>query len=341
LLTQPRAKLHITSFASVKHILLLVFLCVVVPLWFNFSRAQPRELSGDTNQIHDPVLIEENGKYYVFSTGTGIPIHCSDDLTTWDLCSAVFFGLPKWVKETVPLVGDLWAPDISFFNGKYYLYYAASSFGDNQSAIGLATNKTLDKTSSDYAWQDKGLVIASAPSDNWNAIDPNFVLDASGQPWLAFGSFWSGIKLIKLDETGKPSKEDRMLYSLARRPAPDAIEASFIIYREPYYYLFVSFDQCCQGVKSTYNIRVGRAEEIIGLYLDKDGVAMLEGGGSLVLAGSERWKGPGHNAIFNKDGQDFLVYHSYDAEKVGIPFLRLEPITWVDGWPVLEATKRE
>jgi arabinan endo-1,5-alpha-L-arabinosidase len=322
--------------------ILLSFLCGFMPLWFKTSSAQPLELSGDTNQIHDPVMIEEDGNYYVFSTGSGIPVHCSSDFTTWDLCSAVFFGLPSWIKEAVPAVRELWAPDISFFNGKYYLYYAASTFGDNQSAIGLATNKTLDRTSPDYAWQDEGLVIASKHSDDWNTIDPNFVVDTSGQPWLAFGSYWSGVKLIKLDDTGKPSKEDTTLYNLASRSTgPRAVEAPFVIFREGYYYLFVSFDQCCQGENSTYNMRVGRAETITGPYLDKENVPMLEGGGTLLLAGSERWKGPGHNAIVNKDGQDFLVYHAYDAEKVGIPFLRLEPITWLDGWPTLEAEARE
>ena len=341
-LTRPRANLHITVFILRQHIkqmFLLSLLCAFVPLWLNFSRAQPLELSGDTNQIHDPMLTEETGKYYVFSTGTGIPIHCSDDFTTWDLCSAVFFGLPTWVKEAVPGVGDLWAPDISFFNSKYYLYYAASTFGDNKSVIGLATNKTLDKTSPDYAWQDEGLVIASEHGDDWNAIDPNFVVDTAGQPWLVFGSFWSGIKLIKLDETGKPSQGDTTLYSLARRSSPGAVEAPFIVFREGYYYLFVSFDQCCKGVNSTYNMRVGRAKEIVGPYLDKEGVPMLEGGGSLVLEGSQRWKGPGHNAVFQHEGQDFLVYHAYDAEMVGIPFLRLEPLTWVTGWPTLEADR--
>jgi arabinan endo-1,5-alpha-L-arabinosidase len=237
-------------------------------------------------------------------------------------------------------VGDLWAPDISFYNGKYQVYYSASSFGDNQSAIGLATNTTLAIDSPDYKWQDEGLVIKSERGFNWNAIDPNFVLDKDGEPWLVFGSFWSGIKMIKLDAaTGLRSSEDVALHSIAGRTAPGAVEAPFIIYREPYYYLFVSFDQCCKGVDSTYNIRAGRSETITGPYEDKEELPMLYGGGTLLRESSERWKGPGHSAIFTKDGRDFLVYHAYDAENVGIPKLRMEPITWQDGWPVLEADR--
>ena len=255
-------------------------------------------------------------------------------LLNWTQCRAVFFGLPDWIREAVPAAGDLWAPDVSFYDGLYQVYYAASSFGDNQSAIGLATSPTLDPASPDYAWQDEGLVIKSEHTDDWNAIDPNFVLDADGQPWLAFGSFWSGIKLVKLEPaTRKPSSEDTTLYSLAARPAPGAVEAPFIVYRAPYYYLFVSFDQCCQGVDSTYNIRVGRSENVTGPYLDKEGVPMLDGGGTLLVESSERWKGPGHNAVFQDDGQDYLVYHAYDAGDVGRSYLRLEPITWQEGWP--------
>jgi arabinan endo-1,5-alpha-L-arabinosidase len=301
-----------------------------------FSLSQPLEFQGDYHGVHDPAMIQEGDKYYIFSTGPGISIRCSDDLITWDLCKAVYFRLPKWIKEEVPGVGDLWAPDISFYKGKYQVYFAASSFGVNQSAIGLATNTTLDINSPDYKWQDEGLVIKSEQGFNWNAIDPNFVLDKDGEPWLVFGSYWSGIKLVKLDtETGLRSSEDVGLHSIASRTAPGAVEAPFIIYREPYYYLFVSFDQCCKGINSTYNIRVGRAETITGPYEDKEGMSLLYGGGTILRESSERWKGPGHSAIFSKDGQDYLVYHSYDAENVGIPKLRMEPITWQDSWPSL------
>jgi arabinan endo-1,5-alpha-L-arabinosidase len=253
------------------------------------------------------------------------------------LCKAVYFRLPAWIKEEVPGAGDLWAPDVSFYNGRYQVYYSVSTFGNNQSAIGLATNTTLDIHRPDYQWQDEGIVIKSERGFNWNAIDPHFVLDKDGNPWLSFGSFWSGIKLVRLDKaTGKRLEGDTALRSIASRTAPGAVEAPFIIYHEPYYYLFVSFDQCCKGVDSTYNIRVGRAEDITGPYLDKAGISMLYGGGSLLREATERWKGPGHNAILSKDGLDYLVYHAYDAEQFGAFKLRIEPILWHDGWPVLE-----
>jgi arabinan endo-1,5-alpha-L-arabinosidase len=153
------------------------------------------EPEGFTQRIHDPVMAREGDTYYVFSTGSRIIVICSKDMVTWEWCGRVFEKNPRWLTDAVPGVGDLWAPDISFFNGKWHLYYAGSTFGSNRSAIGLATNVTLDRDSPDYEWVDEGLVIRSAPGDDWNAIDPNVAFDETGQPWLSFGSFWSGIKM--------------------------------------------------------------------------------------------------------------------------------------------------
>ncbi len=189
---------------------------------------------------------------------------CSKDMVEWEFCGRVFERIPGWLSKAVPGVGDLWAPDISYFNGRWHLYYSGSTFGSNRSVIGLATNATLDINSPDYAWVDEGMVIESEPSFDWNAIDPNLAFDDSGQPWLAFGSYWSGIKMRKIDAaTGKLADDDDTLHSLAnRRNGPDnttAIEAAFIIRRGEFYYLFTSFDACCQGAASTYNVRVGRS----------------------------------------------------------------------------------
>ena len=300
---------------------------------------QAFELDGDIRQVHDPTIIKEGQTYYLFSTRAGISIRCSTDLIRWRLCGDVFAHLPEWAVKDVPGLRGLWAPDVSYFNGKFHLYYSASTFGSNRSSIGLATTQTLDQASANYRWVDHGKVIGSNSSDDWNAIDPNVVLDEKNEPWLAFGSFWGGIKLRKLDQTtGKLSSADQTLYALASRPrtanSPGAIEAPVIIRKNSYYYLFVSFDLCCRGKDSTYNIRVGRAPRLTGPYMDRSGKLMLEGGGTLVVAGKGRWAGPGHCAVLqNKEGET-LVYHAYDTEWRGIPTLRIASLVWdLEGWP--------
>ena len=287
------------------------------------------DLSGAIAPVHDPTVIAADGFYYLFGTGVGIRVHTSIDLANWSLGGQVFATKPAWITTTDPgNPNNLWAPDISFFGGVYHLYYSASRFGVNSSCIGHATTADLAAP----AWVDHGAVICSTTTDNWNAIDPVLVLDADGAPWLAFGSFWSGLKLIALDEAG--ARKDNQLYALATR-ANTAVEAPYIIRRGGYYYLFESVDSCCQGAASTYKQLVGRATDVRGPYVDRDGQALLAGGGTLLLEGGERWRGPGHNAILRTATRDYNVFHAYDAEAGGIPTLRIAELRWDDdGWPI-------
>ena len=308
-------------------------------------------LSGDYPITHDPSIAKDGKTYYVFATSSDapqqFPIRCSADLLAWKLCGHVFSEIPAWIHEASPKTRDLWAPDISFYNGKYHLYYAYSRFGSNDSGIALATNLTLDPSSPKYHWNDEGLVLKSQTGDDFNAIDPNLILDGKGQPWLAFGSFWTGIKMRRLDPaTGKPAASDPTLYSLAQRVAPptpeppkpglpanwQAVEAPFIVHHGDYYYLFVSFDLCCRGTRSNYRTMVGRAREVTGPYLDQAGTPMLKGGGTQLLFANDRWLGPGGASVLVQPEGDYLVFHAYDAI-TGKPALQISTITWQDGWP--------
>lgn len=302
--------------------------------------------------VHDPVMIKQDSTYYIFCTGFGITVWSSKDMKEWRREKSVFDKAPEWAVKTIPgYRGHTWAPDISFHNGLYYLYYSVSAFGKNTSCIGLATNKTLDSSSKDFKWIDHGKVIQSVPGrDMWNAIDPNLVIDEDKTPWLVFGSFWNGIKLTRLNNDLKSLSDPEQWYTVASRSRnyvlPDsvagdaAIEAPFIFKKDKYYYLFVSFDYCCRGEKSTYKIMVGRSEKVQGPYVDRDGVPLNIGGGSMVLEGNKEWNGVGHNAAVSFDGIDYLVFHAYDANDKGRSKLRIEKINWTNGWPVVRLTQQ-
>ncbi len=293
---------------------------------------------GDVRHVHDPCMMRDGNTFYLFSTGKGIPIRSSRDMKHWVSSGVVFKTMPAWINTMFPGRSDIWAPDISYFNGAYHLYYAISTFGSNRSAIGLATNRTLNENNPEYRWVDQGVVLTSKNGDDWNAIDPNICLDENGNPWLSFGSFWSGLKIVRVDQlTGKPLGDGLDISSLARRPdQPDAIESPYIIHRGKYYYLFASFDYCCRGARSTYNVRVGRSKDIVGPYMDQEGISMLNGGGSKILSGSNRWKGPGGESLFlDARGHWWMTYHAYDARNGGVPTLRINQIKWShDGWPL-------
>lgn len=305
--------------------------------------------------VHDPVMIRQNDTYYIFCTGNGISVFSSIDMKSWKSEKPVFASAPQWAVEVIPTFkGHIWAPDISFFNGEYYLYYSVSAFGKNTSCIGLATNKTLDPNDPQFKWVDHGKVIQSIPGEtNWNAIDPNLIIDEKGTPYLTFGSFWDGLKMVKLSADAKSVAEDiHQIPTIASRKAKstdpnppsvdnnpvdaggNAIEAPFIFRKGKYYYLFASIDYCCKGVNSTYKMIVGRAEKVTGPYLDQSEKSMANGGGNILLAGDTNWYGVGHNAVVSFDRTDYLVFHGYDAHDDGKSKLNIRKLEWNnEGWP--------
>jgi arabinan endo-1,5-alpha-L-arabinosidase len=314
------------------------FSTLIAALGF-FSMAVPAPAAGPA-YAHDPFVIKEGDVYYLFATGQGISVMSSPDLIDWTYESPAFLTVPKWgVKEVRGFQGHIWAPDVSLVNGRYYLYYSVSTFGSNRSCIGLAINKTLDPSSPDFEWIDQEKVIESFPGkDDFNAIDPNLVSDGTGRYFLSFGSFWGGIKMVEIDPlTGKPRENPPTVIPLATRLGVqyNPIEAPFILKEKDWYYLFVSWDFCCRGVRSDYKIAVGRSRDIAGPYKDKKGRSMLDGGGTIVLEGYGDVHGPGHNMVLRDGSKLWLVHHYYDGARAGAAIMQVRPLSWTeDGWPV-------
>ncbi len=295
--------------------------------------------------VHDPVMAMEGKNYYLYSTGPGITFYSSPDMLNWKEEGRVFSKDPVWAKKVAPSFdGHIWAPDIYAHNGTYYLYYSVSGFGKNTSGIGVTTNATLDPRAPNYKWVDQGLVLQSIPTrDNWNAIDPNIIEDAKGEPWMSFGSFWSGIKIVKLDASRTRLAEPQQWHSIAQRAWLDAennpaeIEGPHILKKGDYYYLFVSWGKCCRKAEITYHVVVGRSKQVGGPYLDRTGKDMNKGGGSLVITGDAKWKGVGHNSAYTIDGRDLMVVHAYETADDYKQKLKIMDIKWdKDGWPTVD-----
>jgi arabinan endo-1,5-alpha-L-arabinosidase len=275
-----------------------------------------------------------NEEFWVFYTGRGIPCYHSKDLVKWEPGPRILTNSPAWVAEAVPGNRNqyFWAPDIIHVKDRYLVYYSVSTFGKNTSAIALITNRTLDPSDPHYEWNDEGIVVQSGPTNDFNAIDPAVAQDDRGGLWLAFGSFWTGIKLIQLDpSTGKRLSKDAPIHSLANN---SSIEAACIYRHDGVYYLFVNWGRCCRGIESTYNIRVGRSQQITGPYVDTNGVDLLHGGGAPVLDSFGPFIGPGHAGIVSTDGAEWFSCHYYDGTRYGTPTLALLPLQWTtNGWP--------
>jgi arabinan endo-1,5-alpha-L-arabinosidase len=299
------------------------------------SYPNPIALSGN-DMIRDPSMIKlANGTYYAFSTSITIPyigleIHSSTDRIHFVDAGPVFKTVPSWTNSYDGNTPNLWAPDISYHNGKYWLYYAASTFGSETSAIGLATSTTAAPKS----WVDQGIVYTSIKGDGYNAIDPCLVIDSSGKYWLSLGSGWTGIQLIQIDpSTGKQMSSNKTRYHIADRTTSKVLEASYIYPHGGYYYLFASIDTCCNA-SATYHIIVGRATSITGPYTDKGGLAMLQGGGTIILSTHGNIVGPGGESVMTDAGNTVIDYQYHDANNKGLATLGINLLGWdAHGWP--------
>lgn len=314
------------------------------------SAAEPlnAHLSGYLTGLHDPVIIREGNTYHVFGSGgwqgrPGPSWRTSTDLAHWTDNGSPF-GIPDWAHAAIPAATSVWAPDIHLVDGLYRMYYSVSTGGSMRSVTGFATTPTLDRAAPQYRWQDHGLVTETFPGGSYNAIDSNFLRDEAGQDWLEFGSYWGGLKLMRLDRrTGKPAPGDTHLTSLAYHPAPagadNPIEGGFLFRHGEHYYLFASFDYCCRKLASNYYVACGRSKEVTGPYVDRQGRPMMQGYGETVVIerpwGGTRWRGPGHCGLMHDGARDLIVYHAYDAEHDAAPTLRLAELRWsADGWPI-------
>lgn len=332
--------------------LLILLLCATAAYAVG---AQPRQrrprqaFQTDTLMAHDPVMAYEDGQYYLLATGMGIAWATSPDRKTWTVQPTPFIkDIPAWTRDSVPgFRSHVWAPDVIHKDGLWWLAYSCSTFGKNTSAIGLMVSEKLNGP-----WRDCGPIVCSQDKRNdWNAIDPNFIVDEQGTPWLAWGSFWDGIQLARLDHTmhlasspvtiarryarGQESKEPNPTSKFA---GPNAIEAPFIFAHGGYYYLLVSWDYCCRGAKSNYRVAVGRSRHVNGPYLDRNGKDMLQGGGTLLLEGDKQeYEAAGHCAAYHLDDKDIFICHGYSVTRNGAALLIQKEITWTaDGWPELK-----
>ncbi|MEU6247094.1 arabinan endo-1,5-alpha-L-arabinosidase [Glycomyces sp. NPDC047010] len=303
--------------------------------------AQPSSVGGSLG-AHDPALWAgcSGEPWYVFATGDanqggGTPSirRSTNGGQTWQSLGTIWNAKPAWITQQIPGVSNLWAPEVHYdaAQGLYYLYYAASTFGSQRSAIGLATSPTLDPSAAGYGWTDKGVVFQSYSGNAYNAIDPNIVVDDSGRHWMVFGSWWQGIHTIQLDwPSGKPAAGATPI-RLATKGG--GIEAPSMTKHGDYYYLFTSIGTCCAGANSTYKITVGRSTSPTGPFTDASGVDMRNGGGTVVLGAYGSNVAAGGQSIH----RGIMAYHAYGSN--GGFTLDIERIEWNSaGWPVLNGS---
>lgn len=344
-----------------------LFLCACVALMTTTAALaqhnrgpRPRRMAyvTDSVMVHDPVMAWERGTYYLLSTGNGLQWATSKDRRSWIVQPTPFIeNLPQWTRDSVPgFTSHVWAPDVIRWHNRWLLAYSCSTFGKNTSAIGLMSADRLNGQ-----WRDEGCLVCSKENrDQWNAIDPAFVVDDNDRLWMTWGSFWDGIQICEAEVSSLNDNNSHFSFSakraktIARRykqgdpkaaenptskfAGRNAIEAPFILKHGGWYYLFVSWDYCCRGAKSNYRVAVGRSKTVDGPYIDRDGKPMTEGGGTLFLEGDKQeFEAAGHCAAYDlPTGETVFICHGYSTKLNGASMLIQKKIVWTaDGWPTL------
>lgn len=284
----------------------------------------------NTNTPDPSVIKDPEGVYYVYSTASNmnLPIYKSNDLVNWEFCNYAFSDSEK---PTQLKGGNLWAPDVIHYKGKYLMAYSLSKWGENkENGIGLAI---ADVPTGPF--KNLGLLFTSDEIGVRNSIDPSLIVDKD-KLYLLWGSF-NGLYIVELVDTDGlitvKDPDDKI------KIAGNAFEGSHIFKHGKYYYLFASVGRCCAGEKSTYRVVVGRSKKLFGPYVDESDVNMIENGYNLVFGGNEKFVGPGHGSsiITDKDNDTWYIYHAYERSDVKKGRqLMLDKILWSkDGWPYM------
>jgi len=315
----------------------LLTFTLLAPLAYAYSNPEP--CSGSC-EVHDPAVIRRSsdGVFFRFSTGDKIAVATADSLSgPWTEQGSV---IPD--GSSIDMAGntDLWAPDVTEIDGTYYLFYAVSTFGSQNSAIGVSTSTTMEVGS----WVDHGATgLESSSSKLYNAIDPNLISTSSGEYFLSFGSFYDDIYQVKLSSDLLKTSGDA--YNLAFNSTGDhALEGSFIYERSGYYYLFFSAGQCCgftegdlPAAGEEYKIMVCRSTSAAGNFVDKTGKECSNGGGTEVLASHGNVYAPGGQGVMVDPSIGSVLYYHYIDTSLGYSDgdarFGWNQISWSDGWP--------
>lgn len=287
--------------------------------------------------VPDPSVIRANdGYFYLYATQTKtywMPVYRSKDLVNWEYQGTAF---NKATEPDLPGGGAFWAPEIRFLNGKYVLYYSwAKMNGTDISYTAVAVGDTPMGP-----FPDSKELIGNKEFGS-NCID-QFYYEEDGKKYMFFGSF-KGIYVTELEDDGLTVKlGNDGKPTLKKQVCGNAFEGTNIYKKGKYYYLFASIGSCCNGVNASYQVVVGRSENLLGPYVDKDGKDMLKNNWELVLEGDgQKWIGPGHNSIIVQDdeGTDWMIYHSYMKKDGGVGgrLGMLDRVLWTDdGWPYIK-----
>ena len=303
----------------------------------------------------DPAtILAPDGFYYAYATQTkrgrewiNIQVARSSDLIHWEHLGDALPVKPDWARETQ----DFWAPSVNFDGSTFFMYYSATPdvchSHERGHALAVATS---DSPAGPFTDMGMPMLLGAG----FEFIDPMAFDDpVSGKKLLYWGS---GFQPIKVQELAP----DRLTFAPDSNPTdliwpnpvegafPRLVEASWVLRRDDFYYLFYSGDNCC-GPDAHYGVMVARSSSATGPFETLEEARGVPH--SLMLFKSERWLAPGHNCVVaDKAGELWMLYHAIDVNRPrqtqddeinSRRILMLDRIEWKDGWPFIGTPSSE
>lgn len=296
-------------------------------VFFFLIFALPAQAQVGNPYIHDPsTIVECDGKYYTFGTGSGGLI--SED--GW-----------KWESGGVRPGGGV-APDALKIGERYMVVYSTGAPTEgragHKSRVYMMWNNTLDPNSPDFKYTDPIDIAGSTGFDDCDGIDPGLLMGPDGRLWLVYGTYFGYTRIVELDPKTGLCKEGCEPVDVAL-----SCEAGEMMYRNGWYYLLATHGSCCDGANSTYHIVVGRSKKPTGPFYDNIGMDMIHGGGKLVLGSEKRLIGAGHfgRYIITEGVEKMSLHFEADLDRSGRSVLAIRPLLWNNDWPVAGAPLEE
>lgn len=328
------------------------------------ARSDARSVQVYTNPVFSPTFADPsvfrdplNGLYYAYGTtdqwgANASSLHIMPQLESPNLVSWHFVRDTFRLPGSAPVAGVavqpawtgspfLWAPEVHYIDGRFVMYYTASSTAAGGSAIGVATS-----SSPTGPWKDSGgPLIAPRPSPTggyYSTIDPHEQVTPAGKRYLYYGSFYGGTFVV-------PLTSDGLAVAAGSKPTQVAAagrnEGTFVVYHAGWYYMFDSTGNCCAGPSSGYDEVVSRSRSPLGPFVDEAGIPALQGGGSVIVAdnGNDITGPGGASVVRDARGQYWMALHGILQSDPYLPSggatrrpLFMEPMEWgKGGWPVV------
>ncbi len=295
-----------------------VILCVAFMLAGFATSAQQLVMPGDHP---DPSVVKIGNRYWASATSSNwapaFPLMTSKNLTDWKTAGYVFDSLPSWADFY------FWAPEITYENGKVFLYYAAHKKGGNL-CIAVAS---ADKPEGPYT--DHGPLMCEAAG----SIDAFPMRDENGKLYMIWKEDGNSVKkptpiwAMEMNE-GRTALvgTKTMLFQNDQPWERNLVEGVSMVKHGEWFYAFYAAAGCC-GAGCDYVTAVARSKKLLGPWEKYDKNPLLGNGND--------WVCPGHGTPVEKDGRFYFLFHGYNKQTntaTGREGLLIEYRVTDDGW---------